>query len=391
MAERVTVDGGADYPFPIDEYQQRLAKLREGMKGAGVDILLVTSPENIYYLTGYHTTGHSWYQGLFVRLDGEPQFVLRSLDFTAVAKLSWVKSGYPVGDGESHLEATLSGLRSMGGGTARIGYDQKDLHLPAEIIDGLRVAFGHERLVPAFGLVERCKLIKSPRELSYIRQACAIVTEGLRAGIPVMRPGATENQVAGTIYHAMVTAGSEYMSTQPYVVTGGRNPPRRTMFEGNVIKRGHAIWFEASASVRRYGGAIMRTFSVGPPSRELRKAADVMLAALDAMLAAAKPGVACGDVDRAGRSIVAESGYGEHWLHRSGYSIGISFPPSWTEGEVIDLKPDDPRVLQPGMAFHLIPYILLPGIGAVGFSETFAVTENGIDVFTDFPRELRIL
>ncbi|MDP6108359.1 MAG: aminopeptidase P family protein, partial [Candidatus Brocadiia bacterium] len=79
------------------------------------------------------------------------------------------------------------------------------------------------------------------------------------------------------------------------------------------------------------------------------------------------------------------------WLHRTGYSIGIGFPPGWGEGHVMDIKPDDKRPLRVGMVFHTVPMVLLPGLGAVGVSETWAVTRGGVEVLTDTPRVLRVI
>ena len=135
----------------------------------------------------------------------------------------------------------------------------------------------------------------------------------------------------------------------------------------------------------------MRTISVGKPSAEIKKVSDVMIGALNAILDSVKPGVTSGEVDRAGRSLVEKAGLGQHWIHRTGYSIGASFPPNWTEGEVIDIKSGDSRVLEPGMTFHTVPWVLYPGMGPIGNSETWTVTEDGVEVLTDTPRELRIV
>ena len=126
------------YPFTIDEFKRRLAQVRELMRAAKIDILLVTGPENIYYLSGYRTTGYYIYQALVVPLDGNPQFVVRRVEFTNVQGLSWIKQGHAVSDTESYFDATAKCVEAMGGSRARIGYDDAGFFLPAEILDGLR-------------------------------------------------------------------------------------------------------------------------------------------------------------------------------------------------------------------------------------------------------------
>ena len=378
------------FPFSVEEYERRLKRVREGLREISADFLLVTNSVDIFYLSNFQNSGQEAFQCLIVPVDGPPHFVLRRLYFTAVAGLSWIKDGTPVPDTGDHLDVLVACLRQMGADKARIGYQDRSLSLPPAILDGLRSALPEASPIPASGIVERCRAVKSPAEISYIRRAADLSVKGMEAGIAEIRPNADENQVAAAVYDTMVRAGSDYVSAQPIVVSGSRNPPYRCVTEGRVIQDGESVWFEASASVHRYGGPIMRTISVGEPSADLKKASDVMLAALDRLLDVAGPGVTAGEVDRAARSFVEERGYGQYWLHRSGYSVGVGFPPSWTEGEVMDLKPGDPRPLLPGMVFHSVPWILLPGIGAVGNSETWAVTNDGIEVLTDTPRELRI-
>ena len=96
------------------------------------------------------------------------------------------------------------------------------------------------------------------------------------------------------------------------------------------------------------------------------------------------------EVDRAARSIVEEAGLGERWLHRTGYSVGVSFPPNWGEGYIMDIKPDDPRQLRAGMVFHTVPWVLLPDVGAIGLSETWRVTDDSVEVLTETPRAVRV-
>jgi hypothetical protein len=103
-----------------------------------------------------------------------------------------------------------------------------------------------------------------------------------------------------------------------------------------------------------------------------------MVHALDAILDTAGPGVESCKVDRAARSIVEEAGLGNFWLHRTGYSMGVSFSPTWGEGEVMDIKAGDPRKLETGMVFHTVPWVLMPGLGCIGNSETWTVTETGV-------------
>jgi Xaa-Pro aminopeptidase len=379
---------GADLPFTLGEYRDRLAGVRRLMQERSVDVLLLTGPENIYYLSGYQTTGYYIYQALVVPADGEPQFVVRKFEMTNVQGLSWLKSGFGVEDTEDPLDVTVRAVRAAAGAGPRIGYEDRGFFLPPAILDGLRARLPQGRFVPASGIVEARRLVKSAAEIGYIRAAAVAAGAGLKAGLAAIRPGRTENHVAGAIYAGMLGAGSEYPSSQPYVVTGPRAALGHASYAGHRIRAGHLVYIETGGCVKRYGGAIMRMVAVGKPSAEVKRTAAVMIEALGAIIGAIRPGVTSGSVDEAGRSVVERAGLGKHWLHRTGYSIGVGFPPGWGEGHIFDLKPNDERRLEAGMTFHLVPLLLIPGTGAMGFSETVLVTKTGCEVLTRIPRRL---
>ena len=378
-------------PFTVAEYKARLKAVRAGMAAKGIDILLVTGPENIFYLSGYRTTGYYVYQALAVPASGDPQFVVRKLEWSNVMGLSWIKTGYAVSDTENYFDATANCLEALGGARGAIGFDDQGFFLPIAIIDGLRARMKSAKFVPAGGVVEQVRVVKSPQEIAYIRKASGTAIKGLDAGIKAIKPGRTENQVAGAIYNAMASAGSEYMGSQPYVVAGPRAALGHATFERGKIKKGELVFLEIGGCWFRYGGAIMRTVSVGKPSAELKKAGEAVAGAMNALLEVVRPGVTSGEVDRAGRSVVEKAGLGKYWVHRTGYSIGVGFPPGWGEGHIMDLKPNDPRKLKAGMTFHTVPMIGIPGLGAIGCSETWAVTKTGVEVLTKTPRKLIVV
>lgn len=382
--------GAADLPFTLGEYRDRLARVRGGMRERGVDVLLLTGPENIYYLSGYQTTGYYVYQALVVPADGEPQFVVRKLEMTNVQALSWLKRGIGIDDTEDPLDVTVRAVRDAGGAAARLGYEDRGFFLPPAVLDGLRDRLSGARFVPASGIVEACRVVKSPAEIACIRQAAAAAGVGLKGGLAQVRAGRTENEIAGAIYAGMLRAGSEYPSSQPYVVTGPRAALGHASYAGHRLRAGHLVYIETGGCIKRYGGAIMRMVSIGPPAAETKRMAAVVIDALETIIGTIRPGISSGGVDEAGRGVVERAGLGKHWLHRTGYSIGIGFPPGWGEGHILDLKPRDERRLEAGMTFHLVPLLLLPGTGAMGFSETVLVTRTGCEVLTRVPRRLLV-
>ena len=357
------------------------------MRRAGVDLLLVSSPENIYYLTGYRTTGYYVYQIFLLPLEGTPQFVTSRLEHTNLAR-SWIKTGLAIPIDGDPLETTLRAVEATGAVPSRVGYEERGFWLPPMILDGLRERCRQARYSPSGAILERCRAVKSPAEIDCIRRAAGVASNGVQAGIDAVAPGRTENRVAGVVYQAMQDAGGEYSASPVYVVAGERIALAHMTSEGHEIQLGELVYFEVGGCYRRYSGSIMRMVSVGAPSGEATRIATTMLDALAAMIETIRPGVISSAVDGAGRSLVEAAGLGEYWRHRAGYSLGVAFPPGWGEGLVMDIAPGNERALEPGMVFHLVPFVTIPGWGGMGFSETVLVTEDGHEVLTDVPREL---
>ena len=135
------------------------------MGRAGVDSLLVSSPENINYLTGYYNVGNAMCQALLVPLDGDPRLVLRRLFFEGIGGVSCITTGVAVPDTESMLDASGAEIEAMGGGTAHIGCDGDETHPSVDIFDGLNAGLPKATLVGAGGIVESGRVVKSPWEI----------------------------------------------------------------------------------------------------------------------------------------------------------------------------------------------------------------------------------
>ncbi len=377
-------------PFDKTEYEARLKKAREGMAAAGLDLLVVSSPENIYWLTGYRTTGYYVYQLLLVPADGNPQFVTSRLEGEAVRALSWIKGNHTVFMGDDEASITLDAAKAASRDVRRFGYEERGFWLPPRILDALRNTYGAQASVAAGAILEVARSVKSPAEISCIREAARIASAGMRAGLDAVTPGATENEIAGTVFKTMMDEGGEQPAGGPYVVTGPRAAVTHMLPERAVLEPGHPVYFEVGGCYRRYSGSVMRMASVGPPSNEMASRAGVMIEALDTMIAAIRPGAASQDIDRAGRQVVERAGFADCFRHRAGYSLGVAFAPGWGEGLVMDIAEGNERPLEPGMMFHLVPMAGFRDWGNMGFSETVLVTDNGCDVLTDVPRELAV-
>lgn len=374
--------------FSSDEYASRLAKVRRNMEERELDVLLVTGPENICYLTGYATTGYHVYQALILPCTGEPCFVVRRLEVGNVRAHSWIKGAVGVADGADPIARTLQCLRATLQRDGRVGYEDQALFLSPAAADRLRANGKEMRFVPASGVVEAARVLKSPAEIACIREATRLAEAGLQAGLEACAPGLTENDVAAAVYAALARGGSEYTASPPFIAAGAHSAVGHATYAMGAITEKDNVWFEIGASRNRYHGGIGRTAALGTPSPKVTDLASLSHEVVEAMIAAIRPGATSGEVDAAGRSLVTKAGYGECWPHRGGYSLGISFPPGLGEGHIMDIKPGDERPLQAGMVFHLVPILFVPDVGAVGCTETVVVTESGRETYASLPRDL---
>ena len=225
-----------------------------------------------------------------------------------------------------------------------------------------------------------------------MRKSAIAAKAGMLAGIEATLPGVTENEIGAAISQAMFRAGGEPPAVMPYVTSGPRTMIGHATWEGRVVQPGEHVFLEVGGCYRRYHTALMRTVICGEMNDAMYKAQQVMKRALQCVRENLRPGMTVSDADNMVRTIIMDSDVDGKLITRSGYSIGIAFPPSWDEGYIISLKQGDSRVLGKGMTFHIIPWIWgVEGDKTCGISDTFYITDTGCDsFFTDVEQDFTI-
>ena len=284
--------------FTLDEYRDRLDALRRGMESRGIDALLVNSPENLYYLSGYQTPGYYWYQTMIVPLDREPTLVTRLNEASNVEPFSWVEDSRPYEDHEDWIAHTRNVLADLGLVDKRIGLQYDSFFLTSRDEKGLAAALSSATLVDGSGLVEEGRMVKSAQEVEYIRQAAKAAEAGLRAGIDACAVGVTENDVAAEIHQAQIKAGSEYTGLPIFIRTGSRDLMTHSTWYRNPIRPGDSVTIEMPGCINRYHAATYRQIYMGDPPELLLRAREVGAQVMAAAKSAIRPGVPAGDIHR---------------------------------------------------------------------------------------------
>lgn len=385
--------------FERSEYLRRIDLTKRRMRDAGIDVLLVTSPANMNYLTGYD--GQSFYTHQMVALgldDGEPLWIGRALDASGARLTVFMDEraicGYPddyVGDPHRHPMAFVAGIMSERGWQARrLGVELDEYYFSARCYEELRRALPNARFVDASLLVNWVRMVKSPAELAYMRQAGKIATRVMHAAMNAIAPGVRQCDAMAKLYCAQISGtedfGGDFVCKAPNVGTGVRAEAVHLSWEDKRHRAGETTWLETAGCRYRYHAPLTRTIHLGRPPERLMDAAKAIVEGLDAVLDAARPGVACEAVAAAWGRVAARHGIVK--TTRIGYPVGVSYPPNWGE-LTASLRPGDRTVLEAGMTFHCIPGLWSRDLTVV-ISESFEVTEQGGRAFADFPRELLV-
>jgi len=375
--------------FSGREYETRLAALRQAMAADGIDAYITFTPENIYYITGHDTPGYYFYQACVVTAHALPVNVLRRIETSNTLLRSWSRQLVAYADHEDPVEKTLALLDELGVSGGRVALESESFFVTPARFEKLRDGIGRRGgKVVAGQLVEPLRAVKSDEELAYIRAGARIVEAAMTAAIGASREGATENDVAGAVWHALATNGGEYAGPPPFITSGPRSSLCHATWAGRRFERGDLLAYELPGVVKRYVAPLFRCGTVGAPSDDIRMLTDACTRALEDVIAAIKPGVLSGEVHAVCRAAFEKAGVADLHGHRTAYSVGINYPPDWGEGQIMSIGERDPRPLLPGMVFHLVPGVFRPGKYLIEVSETVLVTPTGCECITTYPREL---
>jgi ectoine hydrolase len=380
-------------PFSDAEYSHRVAGVRRVMAERGVDTLLVCSPHNFYYLTGFQAGGSHSLTFLILPLEGDAIWICRRTELSNVRALSgsmWAKDHVGVADGEDVIDVLIRTLKERGlaGGGRRIGVEYEAMFFSVGHYLSLREQLGETALCDGTGIVETMRITKSETELGYLRAAGKITAGALQACYEAVREGVTDTELGAVLTGAAIRLGSDRMGCQPFLSVGARTAMAHAFWKGDHVNKGEVINAEVACAVARYHVPTFRVMSVGEPSAEIRRMHAASEKGLEAGLKGIKPGMSASDADAVVRGAIDKTGYGDAFVVRAAYGIGLAFPPSWGESPVMNIRPGEARLLKPGMTFHLVPALYVDGVGCVCCSMPIEVTGTGVAGLTPIEPKL---
>ncbi len=371
----------------------RIDSVMQVVRDAGVDALLVLTPANNYYVSGFRAITYS--RPVMVILCENPVLIIPELEHSHALERSTIRElrtysdmalGGLSGTSPFQLAADLcvNTMRESSLRGRRIGFE------PAGVtVDGyahLSAAWG-EPLIPLKGTIERLRMVKDAAELYLIRAGAELAEVGMRVEVEASTPGTSEIEIMARGNAAMLLEASHRfpelnISSGSRPVSGEKTVLPHSIPSGKRLALGDVVIHGTGCVTNGYYSEDERTIFVGEPGAEPRRLFDVMLRAQEAGIAAIRPGRPCSAVDRAAREVIEAAGYGAAFIHRTGHGMGIDVH------ELPFFAAGDETILAPGMVMSVEPGIYLPGIGGFRHSDTIFVTEDGCEVITQYPKTL---
>jgi Xaa-Pro dipeptidase len=383
--------------FEKSEYLTRLERTKDRMEKAGLDVLFVVDPANINYLTGYDAQSYYMEQAVIVGLEAdEPIWIGRKMDVACGRFTAWLSPhnlmGYPEDLVNSRLKHPMSYIagvmKERGMGKKTIGIEMDAPHFTPRANDALRANLPDAKFEDARLLVSWVRSFKSPAEIDLMKRAGVIADKVVQTAVDAIQVGVRECDAAAAVLYAQ-TAGTEefggdYSSLSPLFCAGVKASAPHLTWTDDRFESETSINLELAGVYRRYHCPISRTVYLGVnPPKKLAETAEYTIDALNAELEAMKPGATCEEVDQAWRKAMAHTGIVKE--SRTGYSMGIGYPPDWGE-HTASLRKGDRTILQPGMAFHVISGIWMDDWG-FEISQSAYVTETGYAPLSSTPRQ----
>ncbi len=387
-------------PFEREEYAQRLAKTRNAMQARGIEVLLVTDPSNMAWLTGYDGWSFYVHQCVLVGPEGDPIWFGRGQDANGAKRTVYMSLDHIIGYPDHYVQSTerhpmdylaQEVIASRGWSNKRLGVEMDNYYFSAAAYASLQKNLPQAQWVDATALVNWQRAIKSPGEIAYMRKAARIVEKMHERILERIEPGMRKNELVADIYATGITGitgadgyGGDYPAIVPLLPTGADAAAPHLTWDDTPFQSGAGTFFEIAGCYRRYHCPLSRTVFLGQPPQHFIEAEKAVVEGIYAGLEAARPGNTCEDIANAFFKVL--NSYGIEKNSRCGYPIGASYPPDWGE-RTMSLRPGDRTVLQPGMTFHFMPGLWMDDWG-LEITESILITETGVETFCNLPRQL---
>ncbi len=350
----------------------KFTNLRKVMEQKGLDAIVVLSPYNRRYLSGFTGTSGS----LLITKDTKQLIT----DFRYIQQATSQAEEFEIINQKGPMIGKINELIQQG--------NYKNIGVEADLItynEYQALNTNDVQLSSIESVIETIRMVKDDFEIKQIQKAADIVDETYEHILKWIKPGMTENEVNNEMEMFMRSKGATSSSFDTIVASGHRGALPHGVASNKVIEEGDMITLDFGALYEGYVSDITRTFAIGEPKEEMKKIYNIVLESQLAALEQIKPGMTGKEADSIARDIISSYGYGEQFGHSLGHGIGLEVH----EGPALSQKSD--IVLEENMCVTLEPGIYVEGLGGVRIEDDVLVTKNGLQRFTKSTKDLIIL
>ncbi len=346
---------------------ERMKLARRKLAESGADALFVTPSTNLFYLAGISFHRSERLTAVLLPKDGEPVVIVPAFEETHARAMTSIRNLVTWQETEDPFAKAASLLGSARG---TLVVEPSTAFDDVEKLLAKAPGWNPRSGADLFAVL---RMVKSSAELDAMRRAIAKGAERFRNAFAKLRPGVSEKEISAGF------GGDNVVQFGPSAAVPHGEASERT------LSKNEAVLIDAWDNPEGYFYDITRSTFYGTPTDEYRKVWDIVYEAQGAGIDAARPGVACSEVDVAARRVIEKAGYGQYFTHRLGHGLGIDVhePPYMVSGN--DIR------LEPGMTFTSEPGIYLPGKFGVRIEDDVVVTEKGSEVLSPRPTKLETI
>lgn len=354
-------------------HSARLNGIRKQMSVKGLEAMLITNMQNIFYLSGF--TGST----AAMVITGEHSYILVDPRYSIQARNECKFSEVRDYSGISTISAAAGLIKDLK--PKSVGYEAENLVISSfgKLRRTLGVGIKSRSTV---GMVEKLRAKKDDGELGIIRSACKLVDATFERIVKEIKRGMTERDVALLVDTTMRKLGAEHEGFLTIAAAGVNSACPHHSPTDAVLSDGQFLKMDFGPQYNHYNADITRTVFIGEPTAKHREVYQIVLDAQMKAIESIAPGKKCSGIDAVAREYIASKGYGENFGHGLGHSLGIDVHEEPRFSKTCD------TVLEPGMVMTVEPGIYIEGWGGIRIEDDVLVTESGFEVLTKATKDL---
>ena len=385
--------------FSKNEYKDRLKKVQSSMQKRGIELLISQDTANINYLTGYDAWSFYYAQCVIVHINSdEPICFIRAQDAGGAFIKTYLKKENIVIYDEKYIhtwpshpyDALVDLLKKNKWDKLKIGVEMDAHYFTAYCYEKLKKGLPNATIKDSERLVNWIRVVKSNAEIDFMKKAAIISENAMKTAMDIINPGVRQcdavAEIQKTLFKGTNDFGGEYASIATLLPTGKGTSASHLTASDDKFVTGEATVIELSGTYKRYHAPMARTVNLGKPEQKKIDAMNATIEALEAGIKASKPGNTANDVAEKFWAILDK--YKIKKESRTGYSIGIGYPPDWGE-HTLNISKGDMTILKPNVCYHMIA-VMQFGDWGVEASESIRITEGGNELLCNFSRDLHV-